>query len=526
MSYQSGAFLLFAAAVVLLYYVLGKRLQKYVLLLSNIVFMVFCGPKYIPYLAVTLVCAYVCGLLIGRIYDREKLSLSIAGKEEKKEIRAAAKKKARRILIVSLIVSIGLLGVCKYLTFIIQNLNSVLRRLSVPQIPLFEVIMPIGISFYTFMAVGYMLDVYWKRYDREKNPVFFAVFLTYFPHFVQGPIDRYNAFKTQIEKGVSVSWNNLTRGAELVLWGMFKKLVIADRVGIFVDSVYGQWEDLGGFIFVIATVMYAVQIYTDFSGCIDIVTGVSEMMGIRLAENFRHPYFAKTIPDFWRRWHMSLTGWFRDYVYLPVSMSRLVKKLKGSARRRIGPRAETQIGLNIPVAVVWILTGVWHGAAWKYIAWGLYYAVLMILGNLFAETNGKLSKKLRLKTESFGWKTFQVLRTFFLTLVGRVLFRAETVKAAAAILCSIFTQTCWEHFIGDSFFSYGLNGYQLLVALFAVLILWIVDLLQEKMKLRDALAQEPLVFRWILIFGCLFAVLIFGIYGPGYDAASFIYEQF
>ena len=526
MNYQSGTFLLFALAVVFLYYIFGRRLQKYILLFANVAFLIFSGPKYIPFLTVTLVSSYLCGLLIGRIYEKEKLSLNTAEKEEKKAIRAAAKKKAKRFLVLSLIISIGLLCVCKYLAFIIRNLNTFMQWFSSVQIPLFRIIMPIGISFYTFMAIGYVLDIYWKRYEAEKNPLYYALFLTYFPHFVQGPIDRYNTFKVQIQNGVSVSWHNLTYGAELMLWGFFKKLVIADRIGIFVDSVYGDWQNLSGIIFVIATVMYAVQIYADFSGCIDIVTGLSEMMGIRLAENFHHPYFAKSIPDFWRRWHVSLTSWFRDYVYLPVSTSRIVKKLKSSARTKIGPKAEMQIGLNIPIAVVWILTGIWHGAAWKYIAWGLYYAVLMILGNLFGETNGKIANKLRISVESFCWKTFQVLRTFVLTLIGRVIFRASGLKAAAVILYHTFTDPGWKYILDDKLFSYGLNGYQLLLAACAVLVLWIVDLLQEKMKLRDALAKEPLVFRWILIFGCLFAIIIFGIYGPGYDAASFIYQQF
>ena len=530
MSYQSGTFLIFALAVVFLYYVFGKRLQKYILLLANIAFLIFSGLQYIPFLAVTLIASYVCGLLIGNVYDKEKLALGTAEKEAKKAIRAAAKKKAKRFLILSLVVSIGLLGICKYLAFLIRNLNALMRLFTIPQIPLFKIIMPIGISFYTFMAVGYVLDVYWKRYEREKNPVFFALFLTYFPHYVQGPIDRYNTFKAQIQNGVPVSWHNLTYGAELMLWGFFKKLVIADRIGIFVDSVYESWSSLHGIIFVIATVLYAVQIYADFSGCIDIVSGISEMMGIKLAENFRHPYFARSIPDFWRRWHISLTSWFRDYVYLPVSTSRAVKNLKSFARTRFGakygPKIETQLALNIPIAVVWILTGIWHGAAWKYIAWGLYYAVLMILGNVCGDANGKISQKLRIPVESFGWRTFQVLRTFGLTLVGRVIFRASGLRAALSILVRTFSDPGWEHILDDNLFSYGLNGYNLLLAAVSILVLWIVDLLQERTKMRDALAKEPLVFRWILIFGCLFAVILFGIYGPGYDAASFIYEQF
>ena len=530
MNYQSGAFLLFSAGVVLLYYLFGKRMQKYILLLANIVFLVISGAKHIPYIAVTLLASYFCGLCIGRIYDGEKLALKTAAdKEEKKAIRAASKKKAKRWLILFLVISVGLLFTCKYLNFIAQLLNDLLRHFSSVQIPLFKLLLPLGISFYTFMAIGYVLDVYWKRYDREKNFIFFALFLTYFPHFVQGPIDRYNKFKSQIQDGVPASWHNLTYGLQLMLWGFFKKLVVADRLGIFVDSIYGNWSSYGGLIFILTTMLYAVQIYTDFSGCIDIVSGLSETMGIHLAENFHHPYFARTIPDFWRRWHISLTSWFRDYIYLPVSTSRFVKRTKAFSKNhfgRFGSKVEMQVGLNIPLLVVWFLTGLWHGAATKYIAWGLYYGILMMLSNIFAETNTKLTQKLHIKVESFGWKTWQVLRTFTLTLIGRVIFRAENYAVAKEMLKSCVSGAKWEFILDGKIFTYGLNAQNLRLAIVSILVVWIVDLLQERMKLRDALAKEPLIFRWVLIFGCLMAVIIFGIYGPGYDAAKFIYEQF
>ena len=527
MNYQSGAFLLFSAGVILLYYLAGRRLQKYVLLLANLAFFLIAGPKYIPFILTTMLASFFAGILIGRIYEKEAAELAqCQDKSEKKTIRANSKKRAKKILLGGLIITVGLLAVCKYSGFVVENINAISARFGLGQIGTFRMILPLGISFYTFMAVGYVLDVYWKRFKAEKNFILFAVFISYFPHVVQGPIDRYAAFKPQIENGTPFSYKNLTCGAQLVIWGFFKKLVIADRLGIFVDSVYDQWTEYTGVIFVLAAVVYALQIYADFSGCIDIVSGVSEMMGIKLAQNFNHPYFAKNIAEFWRRWHMSLTSWFKDYIYFPVSTSRLVKKAKKRTKENRGVKAEQLVGTSIPIAVVWLLTGLWHGATWGYIVWGVYYGVLMILSNAFSDFFAKLTVKLRINQDLFSWKLFQMGRTFVLTCIGRIIFRAETLRKAGDIFARIFQGFQPGNLMGDNFTSYGLDVYNILLAVFAVFVLWVVDMMQERFCIRDALAKEHLVFRWIVIILGVLSVLIFGMYGLSYDAASFIYGQF
>ena len=527
MNYQSGAFLLFSAGVILLYYLAGQRLQKYVLLLANLAFFLISGPKFLPFILVTMLASYFAGLFIGKIYEKEAAELAeCQDKGEKKNIRARKKKQAKKVLLCSLIISVGLLAVCKYSGFVVSNINAISERFGLGQISTFRMILPLGISFYTFMAVGYVLDVFWKRFKAEKNFILFAVFLSYFPHVVQGPIDRYAAFKPQIENGAEFSYKNLTYGAQLVIWGFFKKIVIADRLGIFVDSVYNQWTEYTGVIFVVAAVVYAIQIYADFSGCIDIVSGVSEMMGIKLAQNFNHPYFAKNIAEFWRRWHMSLTNWFKDYIYFPVSTSRLVKKAKKRVKEKRGTKAEQLVGTSIPIAVVWLLTGLWHGATWGYIAWGVYYGLLMILSNVFADLTAKVTEKLRINQELFSWKLFQMARTFMLTCIGRIIFRAEGLRKAWDIIRRIFSGFQIGNLMGDNFTSYGLDVYNILLAVFAVFVLWAVDMMQERFCIRDVLAEEHTLFRWIVIILGVLSVLIFGMYGPNYDAASFIYGQF
>lgn len=530
MSYQSFNFIAFSAIVVLLFYIVGKgpKRQQVVLAAANLTFYVIAGVEYLPFILVTMVGTYLSGLGMGRIYRKSDEQLKLCQTPaEKKEVRALAKKKAKRILLLGMFITIALLVVCKYTTFITENVNNVLDKFSAVQIPMFKVIMPLGVSFYSFMALSYVLDVFWKRYKAEKNFLTYAVYLSYFPHVVQGPIDRFNEFKAQIQDGVKFSWENVTQGAQLSLWGLFKKLVIADRLNTLVSTVFDNWENYNGLMLFFAVAVYSIQIYTDFSGCIDIVTGVSEMMGIKLRKNFNHPYFSKTMAEFWRRWHISLQEWFKDYVYYPVSASSMMRSVKKHFKEKNQLRAMELFSSCIPVLVVWLITGIWHGAAWKYVAWGLFHAAVLIGSQIFEPMFEKTNKLLKINTENFGWHFWQMLRSFFICCIGRVFFRADGLSDAMNILVKMFTQ---PGSFGDFFYNtqvnYGMDGANFLVAVFAVIILWIIDMLQEKMPLRKTMADQNIIFRWILIFGLLFAVLIFGIYGPGYDASSFIYEQF
>ena len=522
MSYQSFGFLAFSAAVVLLYYILPKKLQKFVLLAANIVFYYFAGLKYFPFLLGTLLATYLGGRLIGRIYAKEKALLATcATPSEKKQVKQERKAKAKVVLTITRVIVLGLLIVCKYTMFVLSNIGAFVDLSGLED---FRMIVPVGISFYTFMAVGYVLDVYWKRYEAEKSFLSYTLFQTYFPHIVQGPIGRYNRFKAQLPvEGVSFDSTNVAYGAELVLWGLFKKLVIADRLNLFVSHIYDNYQELGGLILFIATALYSIQIYTDFSGCIDVITGVSQALGIKLDKNFNHPYFSKTIPEFWRRWHMSLGAWFTDYIYYPVSVSKLVKKVKKNSKRK---KFSELFSACLPIFVVWMITGIWHGASWKFVAWGLYYAVIMILSVICEPLMIKAKKLLCIDDQLFSWKLFQMVRTFLICTFGRVFFRADSFRQALEFFKLMFSKLNTKYILEGEIFTYGLDNKNFNFALIAIGILWIVDLLQEKMSIRQELQKQGLVFRWLIIFAGIFAVLIFGIYGPGYDASSFIYEQF
>ena len=525
MSYQSFSFLLFSGIVVLLYYTCPKKIQKYILLAANIFFYAFAGVKYIPFMAATLLSTFFAGKSMGKIYAKEAVLLKeCANVAEKKQVKAASKAQAKKSLTLSLIIAVGLLVICKYTVFALSNVNGILSAVNLPQIELFKMIVPLGVSFYTFMAVSYVLDIYWKRYKAENNFLNYAVYLTYFPHVVQGPIDRYNRFIAQVpDDGIAFDAAKVTSGAQLVIWGLFKKLVIADRLNLFVSEIYGDYKDYAGIILIIATVFYSIQIYADFSGCIDIVSGVSEMLGIKLQKNFDHPYFSKNIPEFWRRWHMSLGEWFKDYIYYPISVSKLVKKVKKNSKSK---KFAELFASCFPILIVWVTTGTWHGASWNYVAWGMFYAVIMIAGTVFEPLCQKFNEKMGIDTESFSWKLWQMVRTFIICCIGRVFFRANGLKAALRIFISMFSGLHMKYVAGDAIFNYGLDWKNFVFVIFAIIILWAVDMLQEKMSIRQELAKQGIVFRWLIVFLGIFAVIIFGIYGPGYDASTFIYEQF
>ncbi len=533
MSYQTVNFLLFSLAILIVYYLAGAisgKLQKYILLAGSLVFYYIGGAKYLPFLITTLLISYLSGLIMQRIHNKAEVSLEkCESPADKKLVRKKAKTKTKIVLNLSMLIPIALLVVCKYTKFIIKSTNLVLLKAgSSHHFDVINFILPVGISFYTLMALSYMLDIYWKRYKAEKNLINYAAYLTFFPHIVQGPFDRFNKFNDQIKNGIKFDPYNIQSGVMLIIWGFFKKLVIADRLAMFVDTIFDNYTEYHGFIIILATMVYSVQIYADFSGCIDIVSGVSECFGIKLAENFNHPYFSRTMMEFWRRWHISLQEWFKDYIYFPVSMSGFVKGVKKSAKKKGNKKAGELFASCFPILIVWIVTGIWHGASWKYVTWGMFHAFLLISSKVFEDTNAKITKALKIRTESWGFALFQMTRTYMLCCVGRLFFRAPRLTASAGLIKNIFNEGFgWSYLGFEKLATYGLDLNNIFVSVIAVIVLLAGDILQEKMNVRNKLITEnSFVLRWCLILLGVFAVIIFGIYGPGYNASSFIYQEF
>ena len=388
------------------------------------------------------------------------------------------------------------------------------------------VLIPLGISFYTFQTAAYIIDLYRSKIEADQNILKFALFVSFFPQMVQGPISRYDQLAGQLYEGHALTYKNLTYGAQLMLWGFFKKLVIADRAAILVNQVFDNYGDYQGGVVFVALLFYTIQIYGDFSGGIDIARGAARMLGIDMTHNFMRPYFSDSISEFWRRWHMSLSFWCRDYIFFTISLSKTFGKLGKSLRKVLGDR----IGKLFPVLVAQMATfltiGLWHGAEFKYIAYGLYNGGIIILGLLLEPYLKKLISLLHINVEGVGWKVFRVLRTFFLIVMGRMFPKALSFGAAIYMFGAMFRGGGAVPF-SEEILTLGLDAADFLILLGGCIVWFIISWNQEKgTGIRDAIAERPLALRWLLFLAAFAAVLILGVYGPGYDASAFIYRGF
>lgn len=527
MSFNSVSFISVYCLTLILYYTIFHKRQALLLLMTSILFYCSSGPKYILYVLISTLSTFYCASQIFKVYSgKNKLkNLTATQLKAKKE---SEQKKAKLILMLNFFIIIGLFILLKYFNFFSQTFNNIYRWFGLNQDPLLlKLVIPLGLSYYTFTNIGYILDVYWKKIPAEKDFSYFALFTIYFPHIVQGPISRYSQLAPQFARPKKFNYDQVTSGLQLMLWGYFKKMVIADRINILVSEVIGNYNDYYGVVFIVAIALYSIQIYSDFSGCMDIVGGISETFGISLAKNFDHPYFSRTIPEFWRRWHITLGAWFKDYVYYPISISSFVKKASKKVRKKWGAKVGRKFTACVPTLSIWILTGIWHGAAWNFVLWGLFHAALMTAGIICEESNQKLTKTLKIQTDTFSWRIFQITRTFILCCIGRIFFIAPNgVQSAFDIIGRIFSRpSLWQLFDG-TLLSLGLDGPNFVLMLITIGILWCVSALQEKMELRKEFAKQNIIFRWTILYMAIFSILIFGIYGAGYDASAFIYNQF
>lgn len=526
MIYNSFSFIIFVFVILFLYYTVFRTHQRRLLLAASILFYCFSGPRYLLYVLTSSSLTYACARCIGKIYSASAES-DILSDAKQKERKAKERQKASKILKFYFLIILGIFIILKYFNFLSSSICSALSLFHAESEPvLLKLVLPLGLSYYTFTNIGYILDVYWRKIPAETNWGNFTLFTIYFPHIVQGPIARYGQLAPQFLTEKTFHYEQMTSGLQLMLWGLFKKMVIADRLNIFVSQIYGNYQNYSGVIFIVATILYSIQIYADFSGCMDIVSGISEAFGISLAKNFDHPYFSRSIPEFWRRWHITLGTWFKDYVFYPVSRSELCKKFNKWTRKTWGNIVSRTWSSVIPLVAVWLLTGIWHGAAWKYVAWGLFHGILIIGGTIFASQLQYMTEKFSIQTDSFSWHLFQMIRTFTLCCIGRVFFRAADLKAALSIFRRTFRDfQPWVLFDG-SLYTYGLDRPNFILALFSIGILLIVSLMQERFQLRQAFARQNIIFRWGILYIAIFSIFIFGIYGPGYNASQFIYNQF
>lgn len=532
MAFTSMQFVMFLVLAVALYYVTPKRYRWVTLLVVNYVFYYFAGIKYFIYLFATTISTYIATIKLGNMAEQNKTAFQAAkadlDRDAKKAWKANFTKRKRRVLIPTLLFNFGILAVLKYSAFVSENLNLLFAKVSAPvELPVFHFLLPLGISFYTFQTMGYLIDVYREKVIPERNIGKLALFISFFPTIVQGPIGRFSALSTQLFTGNDFSYQKAKFGVQLMLWGAFKKLVIADRAGVLVDTVFASYDTFGGTYIAVAALVYCIQLYGDFSGGIDIATGAAQLFGIDLEKNFERPYLATSIPDFWRRWHITLGAWFRDYVFYPLSLSKFFTKVGKKGRQIFGNYIGKLLPVLIPQFIIFFLIGIWHGAEWKYIAFGFYNGTLIVLGILFEQPLQNLVQKFKINTTCFSWHLFQILRTLVLVTLGKIITRAPGFGVSLAMMHAMVTKWDTDVLFQGGLLQLGLDVQDLCVLAVACLVLLCVSILQEcGIQVRETLAKQNLYFRWVIYLCAVFSLILFGVYGLNYNAADFIYRGF
>lgn len=496
MLFNSLRFIVFFPVVIAVYFIIHRKLRMYWLLLASYFFYMCWNPKYALLLLFSTAVTWGAGLMLERWRERPG--------------------RRRAVAAVAVVLNFGILFMFKYLDFLWHNLSVVLGRfqIAVPENPV-SLLLPVGISFYIFQAVGYMADVYRGTVRAERNFPRYALFVSFFPQLVAGPIERSGNLLPQLRNLENLKlWDSqrLQKGALTMLYGYLLKMVIADRAAIFVDAVFAP-DNLGvyqGLTVFLAAALFAVQIYCDFAGYTCIAIGAARIMGIELMDNFNAPYFATSFRDFWNRWHISLSAWFRDYLYFPLGGSR-----KGRLRKYLN------------ILIVFCVSGLWHGAAWHFVAWGALHGICRVAGELTAGIREKIWKKLRVKTDVFSFRLWRVTFLFAAVSVIWIFFRAEALTQALALVKNMAAVwNPWVLFDG-SLLELGLDGKDWNVLIAGLVLLLSVDLQRmKKISLAQLYVRQNLVFRWMVILAGICAVLVFGIYGAEYNASRFIYFQF
>lgn len=538
MTYTSFMFAVFALLTILVYYLMpSKKYQWVVLLIASFIFYMYNSYRFAFYIVCTTASIYFAAKYIED-YARSTKELAKQKKTElsRSEIKAFKKERKKReqlILALALILNFGILFILKYYNFMVGGLFELLG-FSKGETPFIKLFLPLGISFYTFQATGYLIDVYRGLVDAERNFFKFALFVSFFPQTIQGPISEFEQLGNQLTQEHKPEWIRFKLGCQLILWGLFKKLVIADRAIYFIQKCTNHYTQYNGLVIFLVGLTYALQLYTDFSGGIDISRGIAKILGIDMIDNFKRPYFSQSLGEYWRRWHISLGAWMKKYVFYSLAMSNTFMKL--SNRIKKGEKKPSAVRMHLAktlpsalaIFVVFMFVGLWHGANSKYVAFGVWNGAILMLSMLFKPVFLRMNEIFHVKDTSFFWKLFRIIRTFILVLVGYYFDIAKDFKSAVDMMSrSVFD---WNISLAVQQLPKMLPQIQDHIILFvASIILFVCSILQER---KDAESPGELthshsaVLQWIVIFIEILLVAIFGVYGTGADPADFVYMQF
>ena len=511
MLFNSIDFLIFFPIVVLVYFILPKRIKYIWLLIASYYFYMGWNAKYALLLFFSTAVTYLSGVAMD-ISDNglpwKKRQSTESGRAEKAGISLRRKK---IIVAVSFILNLSILFIFKYLDFATDLLTFIFGKAGIAlTVPRFDILLPVGISFYTFQALSYTMDVYRGEIYAERNFLRYALYVSFFPQLVAGPIERSKNLLKQLAVPQRFDYERARDGLYLMLWGYFLKIVMADRIAVVVDRIYDGYEVYPGWYLIAGTVFFAFQVYCDFAGYSTIAIGAAKILGIDLMENFNAPYTSMSIAELWRRWHISLTTWFRDYVYFPLGGSR-----KGRLRK------------DINIMIVFLVSGLWHGAGMHYVAWGGINGLYQVIGERLKPIRARIATALHVKTDVLTFKLYKVAATFLLTLFSDIFFRANNMAAAGAIITSIFTTHNPWILIDGSLYTLGLGPTEFRFMLLCIGVLIFADICKRMgICIREIIGRQGYVFRVLFLVFAVTFLLTFGIWGPGYDAKNFVYFQF
>ena len=482
MVYISFNFYLFIIAVLLIYYIIPLRQRWIALLVGSILFYwhLSQGSKLLFF---SLILSTFLSWILSHLIKRDK-------------------KRKKIFLWLSMLFLVLPLVYFKEYPIILSSFRHIYIQ--------DNWIVPVGISFFSLQLISYNVDVYKGTIDAERNYFKYLLFASFFPQIIQGPIPRYEQLSEQLYSGNRFDERKFVKGFMLILWGFFLKLCIADKAGIIVNKVFDNYPTYNGIYILVAGILYSFQLYADFLSCTSLAQGIANLFGIDIIDNFWHPYFAISVKDFWRRWHISLSSWLKDYIYIPMGGNR-----KGKVRKYLN------------IFATFAISGIWHGSGYKYLFWGMLHGFYQVFGELFAPIKNILFKKFKVSENCLGYNIFRRITTFLLIMLAWIIFRANSLRNGLSMIISMIT--VWNPWIltNDALYSLGLSWKEVHVLVLCLIILMIVSTIQEHgINIRDCILKQNIILRWIIYIGAILFITIFGTYGYGFDAQAFIYGGF
>lgn len=537
LDFKSYTFIFFLIASLLCYYIFPKKHQWKILLLANIVFYAFSGIFNFAFILFSSAVTFIGAAVVSKFQENLKSKKTQVSKEEFKIEKAKTLTKKRIVLAIVIVLDLGVLAYLKYWNAIISFFSA---RFSVSLDFMYffgnkSLLLPLGISFYTFQTISYFMDIYRSKYERERNFLKYFLFISFFPQLVMGPINRFDGLGVQLKNEHKFDIDNFKHGILLILFGAMKKYCIADMIVNRISSVLDHpYENLPGSLILLGILGYSIYQYADFSGGIDMVLGIAELFGVKMQPNFRQPYFSTSLADFWRRWHISLGLWMKDYVFFPFALTKPMQNLGKKFLARggnLGKHLSRTVPAGIANIVVFLLVGIWHGPEMHYVVWGLFNGLVIAFSDLLKPAYDKLGNVLHINVKSNAFHVFQIVRTFIVVNIGAYFDRIYDVKKAFLYLkrtfcdfgsLSIFTS---QRYLKSVFGNFENVESQIVLILLSGIIVFIVSVLKErKLDVWAGIKKKNIVFRWAAFYVPLFLVVLSMSFSPG--NAIFMYAQY